>query len=221
LSFRRKPESSFSLFFEAGSRPSPGRRLKKQRFDYEIGSRMPCGRDHHARDRDRLDRAVATTDTRLKMRYRTLILLAMLCASPFAAHAVDIGGRVGAELSCNDSERHLVGALNYKRGQGVAKETLLADVANFADAERLIAEYRIEDVYLDPALTLPTIAAYRMERCLRRFERRNYLPYNALVRERLLRCQNDNAYGSRKFARCIDDLLHVLEDKVNEAVESR
>jgi hypothetical protein len=160
------------------------------------------------------------TDTRLNMRARISILLTLLCAFPFATHAVDIGGRVGTELSCGDAERRLVGVLNDKRGQGVAKETLLAKMANFADEERLIAEYRIEDVYLDPALTLPTIVAYRMERCLRRFERRNYLPYKDLVRERLLRCQNENAYGSRRFARCIDDLLHALEDQVNTSVET-
>lgn len=159
------------------------------------------------------------------MRYRRLIprltSIATLCALPLVANAQHrIASRVNAELSCGETERRLVGFIGYKRDQGASQDALLATVANFPPEERAIAEYRIEDVFLDPTLTIPTLSAYRMQRCLRGFELRNYRPFNATAREHLLRCQNGGAPGSRTFARCIDDLLHTLEEKVSEAAET-
>ncbi|MCC7249970.1 MAG: hypothetical protein IT473_15215 [Lysobacter sp.] len=154
------------------------------------------------------------------MRNRRLIPIAILCALPFAANAQHrIAARVNAELSCAETERRLVGFISYKRDRGASQDALLATVANFPPEERAVAEYRIEDVFLDPTLTATTLSAYRMQRCLRGFERRNYRPFNATTREHLLRCQNGGASGSRAFARCIDDLLHTLEEKASEAAE--
>jgi hypothetical protein len=152
-------------------------------------------------------------------RIATITTTVLLAISANAHAMVDIGARVGHELGCGQSEKPVVMYMAYKRDQGTTLETVAATVASLQDGERQIALSRIEDVYLDPALAADTIAAYRVERCLRGFLLRNYAPYRERVRERLLYCQSLSMPGAKPFRRCLDELLHSLEDSVNTLAE--
>lgn len=131
-----------------------------------------------------------------------------------------IANRIGNEVACEQREKPLVLHMTYKRDQGTAQERFVAIAEPLQGDERHIALSRVEDVFLDPVLTGDTISAYRVERCRRGFDLRNYAPFRELVRERLLHCQTLGRPGAAPFRDCVDDLLHALEASVSEKAET-
>jgi len=141
-----------------------------------------------------------------------------ISASVGAQHPV--ASRIGNEMGCEQREKPLVLHMAYKRDQGTGQEKFVAIAEPLRDEERHISLSRVEDVFLDPALTGDTISAYRVERCRRGFDLRNYAPFRERVRERLLHCQTLGRPGAAPFRDCVDDLLHALEASISEQAET-
>lgn len=130
-----------------------------------------------------------------------------------------IGSRIRNEMDCEQREKPLVLHMGYKRDQGTEQEKFVAILEPLRGEERHISISRVEDVYLDPALKAETISAYRVERCRRGFDLREYAPFRELTRERLLQCQTLGGPGTAPFRDCVDGLLHALEESVAEMAE--
>lgn len=155
------------------------------------------------------------------MKHIDIFAVAMLFSISATVGAQDwISSRIGNEMGCEQREKPLVLHMAYKRDQGTGQEKFVAIAEPLQGGERHISLSRVEDVFLDPALTGDTISAYRVERCRRGFDLRNYAPFRELVRERLLHCQTLGRPGAAPFKGCVDDLLHALEASVSEKAEN-
>jgi hypothetical protein len=148
--------------------------------------------------------------------FTTTVLLS-LSADASAQH--QIASRIRNEMGCEQREKPLVLNMGYRRDQGTLREKFVAIAESQQGDERVISFSRIDDVYLDQSLTADTISAYRIEKCLRGFDLRNYTSFSERIRERLLYCQALSRPGADPFRRCLDDLLHVLEASVEDMVE--
>lgn len=114
---------------------------------------------------------------------------------------------------CDGSERALVAYLVMQRNAGVTAETLLDKASGFSenDGERAIAQGRIRDVYLDRALTVDTVTAYRATKCAKGRLQRDDAAFADEVRDGLLACQAQASPGDRTFRNCIGALLGRLD----------
>lgn len=154
---------------------------------------------------------------------KSTILCAALATLVCSAGAANAGvasmasSRVANNVACDRIETPLTGMLAYGRDHGTTKETALSKVQALPinDGSRQIAESRIEDVYLDPAIRMPTLIAYRTVRCQRDLVLRDFSQFNDIARSTLLQCQTLGEPGDRRFRNCIHDLLSTLEDKRN------
>lgn len=155
----------------------------------------------------------------MRMRAACLPLL-LVSILPMAqpVHAQAGQGRVGARLSCDGPETALVSMLAYERDRGTPKAEMVAKAERLPenDGSRLIAQNRIDDVYLDAALTPATITAFRSKKCQLGLLLRNHAPYAEATRERLLQCQAAGTPGARAFRNCIHELIGYLETRSAE-----
>lgn len=157
------------------------------------------------------------------MRMHLLILIMILAGSCALGVAPGVqaqlrplmNGDINTRLSCDQQETALIGMYVHARDRGTSKADMVAKVASLPenDGTRMVALSRIDDVYLDPRLTVATLVAYRSKKCQlgvswpdEPFETEAY------ERERLLQCQARGLPGDRDFRRCIHDLLETLEE---------
>lgn len=151
-----------------------------------------------------------------------LLLASVLPIAP-SVHAQAGQGMVGARLNCDGPETALVSMLAYERDRGTPKTDLVARAERLPenDGSRLIALGRIDDVFLDPALTPATLTAFRSKKCQAGLLLRNYAPYAEATREKLLRCQAAGTPGTGAFRNCIRMLIHHLEARRDESPSMR
>lgn len=125
-------------------------------------------------------------------------------------------------MVCDNGERTLVAYLVMQRNAGTPVETMMDKAAGVAatGGERAIAEGRIRDVYLDRALTVDTLTAYRATKCLKGRLLRDDTPFADDVRAGLMQCQTQASPGDRAFGRCIDALLGRLDAHAGERASS-
>lgn len=114
---------------------------------------------------------------------------------------------------CNRIETPLVGMLVYDRDHGVSREATMEKLQRLSndDGGRTLAEYRADDVYLDPAITIETLVSYRTARCAGGTTLIDYTPFRDDVRAGLLACQALGKPGDRKFGGCVHALIDTLE----------
>ena len=147
----------------------------------------------------------------MRMR-RILPLLILLFPSLGHAQKAMIEGALQRRV-CDGSERTLVAYLVMQRNAGVPLETLLDKASGLPenDGERAIAQGRIRDVYLDRALTVDTVTAYRATKCATGRLLRDDAAFADEVRDGLLACQARASPGDRVFRNCIGALLERLD----------
>lgn len=141
-----------------------------------------------------------------------LLLVSILPIAP-PAHAQAGQGMVGARLKCDGPETALVSMLAYERDRGTPKAEMVAKAERLSenDGTRHIALSRIDDVYLDPALTPATIAAFRSKKCQSGLLLRNDVRHAEATRAKLLQCQAAGTPGTGAFRNCIRMLIRHLE----------
>jgi len=149
---------------------------------------------------------------------RRLLLLLMLC---FPGLCLAQGAMIRAaqdRVACENGERRLVAYLVMQRNAGTSIETLIDKAAGSSNThdERAMAEGRIRDVYLDRALIVDTLTAYRGAKCMKGRLLRDDAPFADEVREGLLACQAHASPGDRAFGRCIGALLGRLDAHAEE-----
>jgi hypothetical protein len=153
------------------------------------------------------------------MRLQILSLIGLcILGVPSAAQAQLqqlVNGDVGRRVSCDQQETALIGMLVHARDRGTAKADMVAKAEALPenDGTRMVALSRIDDVYLDPRLTIATLVAYRSKKCHAGLSWRDESAgTEAYERERLLQCQALGLPGDRDFRRCIHGLLETLEE---------
>lgn len=151
-------------------------------------------------------------------RYLPLLIL-LLPSLGHARQAMIEGAR--QRLVCDGSERTLVAYLVMQRNAGVPVETLIDKASRLSehDGERAIAQGRIRDVYLDTALTVDTVTAYRTTKCAKGRLLRDDGAFAEEVRDGLLACQAQGSPGDRAFRSCIGALLGRLDAHAEQAAD--
>lgn len=144
---------------------------------------------------------------------RRLLFLLILCFPGICFAQVGMIETALERRVCDNGERMLVSYLVAQRNAGIPVEAMMEKVAGSStnDGEREIAEGRIRDVYLDPSLTVDTLTAYRVTKCMKGRLLRDDTPFADEVREALRHCQVQGTPGDRAFRRCIGALLGRLD----------
>lgn len=149
-----------------------------------------------------------------------IFLLLTLLSAPFTCCAQTVSGiteSIHDRVTCEQSEKPLVGYLVMQRSEGVPAKTLIEKSQNLPenDGSQFVNIGRIEDVYLDRAITLGTLVAYRSARCVENATLQNFKPFQEFTRNELLKCQSLGFPGDRKFGNCIYDVVAALKKKVS------
>lgn len=148
------------------------------------------------------------------------VIVVAVCLVPLSApaHAIfpqSIVRRNVDNQVCSRIETPLVSTLVYDRDHGATREATMEKIQRLSneDGGRTVAEYRVDDVYLDSAITVDTLVSYRTARCAANAMQQDYTPFRDDTRTGLLACQALGKPGDRKFGGCIHALLDTLESR--------